>query len=394
MTHQARDGWSICVYKVLTNCLYLLPQVLGGLPCLADLELSGNPVTQVPHYKSTLLAVAPQICQLDGDTVGELDRQGVGQQEGQGQQGGGQQGSIADMLVVEHSGDKGEGEDEGAAPASRRGAALNTSRSSQHQPTPGPSGQGPGNSSSTQPEQGGKGKPAAVLNPAPTGRSLHPPPAAAPFTSTPSFNTQLFSEALRSSHSVGSVPGSGSTAPPSSTATLPGPASKNLRPGSANAGPRPGSASTGPGTGPRPGTASTGPRPGTASLGPRPGTAGGFTTLVCADQELNDHPVLLEYLARHVLAEGLAAMQQVTVYMLLQERGGNRILSFPKPHGLVFGCSSCNVYMAAMGIVGSIMKLPAPLYPAGRRQCRRLWHQAARLLCSAPACRCHSYERH
>ncbi len=33
--------------------------------------------------------------------------------------------------------------------------------------------------------------------------------------------------------------------------------------------------------------------------------------LPACDQELNDHPVLLEYLAKHVLAEGLAAVQQV-----------------------------------------------------------------------------------
>lgn len=42
----------------------------------------------------------------------------------------------------------------------------------------------------------------------------------------------------------------------------------------------------------------------------RPGTPGGFTSQVCSDELLNDNPVLLEYLAKHVLSEGLAAAQQ------------------------------------------------------------------------------------
>ncbi|KAJ9534379.1 hypothetical protein QJQ45_016073, partial [Haematococcus lacustris] len=42
---------------------------------------------------------------------------------------------------------------------------------------------------------------------------------------------------------------------------------------------------------------------------PRPGTTSGFTCRLLSDQLLNDNPVLLEYLAQAVLAEGQAAVQ-------------------------------------------------------------------------------------
>ncbi|GFH08802.1 hypothetical protein HaLaN_03827 [Haematococcus lacustris] len=41
----------------------------------------------------------------------------------------------------------------------------------------------------------------------------------------------------------------------------------------------------------------------------RPGTTSGFTCRLLSDQLLNDNPVLLEYLAQAVLAEGQAAVQ-------------------------------------------------------------------------------------
>lgn len=58
----------------------------------------------------------------------------------------------------------------------------------------------------------------------------------------------------------------------------------------------------------RPGTALM--RPGTA--GPRPGTPGGFTSQLVSDDLLNDNPVLLEYLAKYVLAEGFQVAGQVS----------------------------------------------------------------------------------
>jgi hypothetical protein len=48
---------------------------------------------------------------------------------------------------------------------------------------------------------------------------------------------------------------------------------------------------------------------GTDSTGPGPGTAGAYTSHLLSDQLLNDHPLVLEYLAKHVLAKGTAAVQ-------------------------------------------------------------------------------------
>jgi hypothetical protein len=45
------------------------------------------------------------------------------------------------------------------------------------------------------------------------------------------------------------------------------------------------------------------------NIGPRPGTAGAYTSRLVSDQLLNDHPLVLEYLAKHVLAKGAAAVQ-------------------------------------------------------------------------------------
>ena len=72
----------------------------------------------------------------------------------------------------------------------------------------------------------------------------------------------------------------------------------------------------------RPGTAALS-RPGTAYCRPgtsggasrvprRPGTSAGSVRL-SSNEFLNDHPVLLEYLAKHVLQEGLALVQQQQV---------------------------------------------------------------------------------
>ncbi len=55
------------------------------------------------------------------------------------------------------------------------------------------------------------------------------------------------------------------------------------------------------------------PDTGWQATGPRPGTASGYTHQLCSDPVLNDHPLLLEYLAKHVLMEGLAATGQVHI---------------------------------------------------------------------------------
>lgn len=60
------------------------------------------------------------------------------------------------------------------------------------------------------------------------------------------------------------------------------------------------------------GSVSTSGRPSTAPLPPRPATAGGGkASRLFSDELLNDHPLLLEYLVKHVLAEGLAAVNLV-----------------------------------------------------------------------------------
>ena len=87
------------------------------------------------------------------------------------------------------------------------------------------------------------------------------------------------------------------------------------RPGTASQ--RPGNASYSYQQQQRPGTASSSYqlRPGTASYQQRPGTAmgNGGSTKLARSEYLNEHPVLLEYLAKHVLQEGLALAQQVRV---------------------------------------------------------------------------------
>eukprot|EP00983_Pelagomonas_calceolata_P098317 1158333-Pelagomonas_calceolata.AAC.4 len=48
-----------------------------------------------------------------------------------------------------------------------------------------------------------------------------------------------------------------------------------------------------------------------AQAGSRPSTPGAGGVQLVSDELLNDHPLLLEYLAKHVLAAGLKEVQQV-----------------------------------------------------------------------------------
>lgn len=106
----------------------------------------------------------------------------------------------------------------------------------------------------------------------------------------------------------------------------------------------------------RPGTAATAGRPGTAlrpgtASGARPGTPGGFTSQLVSDDLLNDNPVLLEYMAKFVLAEGLAAAQQVrctghmanaTLPYLHHDAQTHSLLFLPALQCTILACGSPN----------------------------------------------------
>ena len=154
----------------------------------------------------------------------------------------------------------------------------------------------------------------------------HPLTSGGPMPSTPS-------QAMRPGTALGGAPprpAGSSQLPPqpwpgasSSAASAAAAQQQQQRPGTAAVHYcRPGTASQRPGTSSisyqqRPGTSSSyQQRPDTsASYQQRPGTAmgNGGGTKLASSEYLNEHPVLLEYLAKHVLQEGLALAQQVGV---------------------------------------------------------------------------------
>ncbi|KAG2429408.1 hypothetical protein HYH02_014063 [Chlamydomonas schloesseri] len=242
--------------------------VLSNLPKLKELELAGNPCSMAPEYKHRAVLQldlesldGDQINQLDFDLANEYFAANGGVPPGVGPR--------VDILTLEDVDAAG-----GAAQAS---------------------GGGTGPSVSIPEAASISGEPSAVDAAGATGAAggsqhnsasggLGPVPEGAP---------------------AAAAGGSGRAGPPPATAWVPLP-----RPGTAAGRNIPAGPSGGPLL-PRPGTAAL-LRPGSASAngGPaRPGSAysgAGVSVQLVSNEILNDHPLILEYLAKHVLMEGLA----------------------------------------------------------------------------------------
>ncbi|GLC36097.1 hypothetical protein PLESTB_001381000 [Pleodorina starrii] len=246
--------------------------VLAGLPKLRELELAGNPCALAPEYKHRVV-LQLDLQSLDGDTIAQLDYDMANEYFAAN---GGippKLGPRVDILTLEEF-DGAAGAPSAAADSHAAAAAPRSA--SEHGASAG--GQDPGLA------------PAAAVSDAAAALS-------------------------RSGAGAGSGQhGADSNGRPSTSAwgSLPRPGSAAAR--AAPAGPGPGAAGAHlpPQLLPRPGTAAR--RPGSASgASGRPGSAySGLQSSVqlLSNEILNDHPLIIEYLAKHVLMEGLALTEQ------------------------------------------------------------------------------------
>jgi hypothetical protein len=237
--------------------------VLGQLAHLRELELAGNPCCLCADYKHRLV-LQLELESLDGDSVNALDYDLAHEfYAGQGGPPAGL-GLRVDILTLE---------DADALSAGPTAAAVPEQQSAER---------------SAQRESSGWGAAAAANGAA--GEPLRGPASA-------------------QAPPAEAGPGPRSSAAACSWVPLPRPGTAANRPGTSAAGPgfplpRPGTSASRPGSArPRPGSAVP---PGTGWGGgeaPRPGTA---VVALVRDELLNDHPLILEYMARCLLAEGHA----------------------------------------------------------------------------------------
>ncbi|KAG2431526.1 hypothetical protein HXX76_009540 [Chlamydomonas incerta] len=249
--------------------------VLVNLPKLKELELAGNPCSMAPEYKNRVVLQldlesldGDQINQLDYDLANEFFAANGGMPAGVGPR--------VDILTLEDVDAAGAGGGAGAARTSGGGTGASESvpegASVSGEPSAADTGAAGVGSSQRHSASGGLG----------------PVPEATP--------------------AVAGGAGSGSSSrvgPPPATAWVPLP-----RPGTATGRTIPAGPSGAPLL-PRPGTAAF--RPGSASANggglARPGSAYSGTQVsvqLLSNEILNDHPLILEYLAKHVLMEGMA----------------------------------------------------------------------------------------
>ncbi|GIL76723.1 hypothetical protein Vretimale_8805 [Volvox reticuliferus] len=247
--------------------------VLAALPKLRELELAGNPCSLAPDYKHRVV-LQLELQSIDGDGITQLDYDLAN--EYFASHGGmpPELGPRVDILTLE--------EVDGAS-GSAAAAACQTAASD-----------GP-------PEHG-------TVGTATDGMAA-------------SATTGASSAAARSSggSSPAAMQGADANGRPSTAAWPPGPRMGRAAGCSAPVGTGPGTAAT---AGvplqpqpllPRPGTAARRPDTATAGTSGRPGSAySGLQSSVqlLSNEILNDHPLIIEYLAKHVLMEGLALAEQ------------------------------------------------------------------------------------
>ncbi|PNH10832.1 Centrosomal protein [Tetrabaena socialis] len=240
--------------------LELAVATLSQLPRLKELELGANPCSMADDYKHRLV-LQLELESLDGDAVGQLDYD-LANEHYAAHGGMSALGPRVDILTLEDV----------DASASTAAAAGSHAASDSGAGVPEPSGPSTRGGGAEPPAQNGGAHAAAAAATASgaTGAAVHPATAAA-----------LEAQRPGSAAAARSAPAGPSGVPP-----LPLP-----RPGTASAR-RPNSAS---GPGPRPGSAYTGAT---------------STVQLLSDELLNEHPLIIEYLAKHVLMEGLTLVDQ------------------------------------------------------------------------------------
>lgn len=253
--------------------LELAITALSHLPRLRELELAGNPCALAPEYKHRLV-LHLELETLDGDTINQLDYD-LANDYFALHGGAPELGPRVDILTLEDAEPSGSGS----------GAAAATTAPDAH-PAPGlggssgsADGSGLTSAEAAAAATGPSGVPrtATLANGRPTTAAID-----AIAATTAARMAGGSASATSSSRSLLSTGPSGGAPPPPPYALLPRPGTAGFRPGTAAA------------------------RPGTAL---RPGSAySGLQTSVqlLSNELLNDHPLIIEYLAKHVLQEGLA----------------------------------------------------------------------------------------
>ncbi|KAJ9534521.1 hypothetical protein QJQ45_022126 [Haematococcus lacustris] len=299
-------------------------QVLASLPCLADVSLGGNPASTVPGYRQQLVLQLPALQVLDGEPVTALDWElahaawaaqqpppslgeaGAGSSplgSGLGSDGPKKATGTAQVLVVCHAG---EGQEGAGAPA-----AIPVLRAAGDVDTAAGGGRAGGRAVEEGEQQAAGGSLAGGAAAATAAQQSSKPGLC---QGDEQCSTLLLAPTppLPAAFPAQSVQAAG---PYLNTATAPG--QKGWGAGQGGWGPGQGGArpwTSGPVRPTSSGWSSSSSSMGGVGLGlgpapPRPGTASGFTCRLLSDQLLNDNPVLLEYLAQAVLAEGQVAVQ-------------------------------------------------------------------------------------
>ncbi len=259
--------------------LELAITVLSHLPRLRELELAGNPCALAPEYKHRMV-LHLELETLDGDTINQLDYD-LANEYFALHGGAPELAPRVDILTLEDA------EPSGARAGSGSGAAA-AAAAPEAAPATGPS-----RSSGS---ADGSGLTSAAAATAATGLSGGPRTA----TLANGRPTTAAVDAIAAAAAARMAGGSTSASSSSRSLLATGPSGGPPPPPPYALLPRPGTA------GFRPGTAAGAARPGTAL---RPGSAySGLQTSVqlLSNELLNDHPLIIEYLAKHVLQEGLA----------------------------------------------------------------------------------------